>query len=67
MSDEILKPCPFCGAEATIDAYQLSKGEKYDIFCTNKNCFIKPSLDKYVLDKEEAIRRWNTRSEEGTK
>lgn len=36
MSKPNLKPCPFCGAEAEIRAYNIA--------CTNENCWISDTL-----------------------
>ena len=36
-----LKPCPFCGGEATLD--------RHDIFC---DCGVKMEIPMYVMGKE---------------
>ena len=61
-----LKPCPFCGGDASIEKAEELELEKYDIpqytiGCRTVLCpgFTSPMFDKW--DRDEAIERWNTR------
>jgi len=53
-----LKPCPFCGGEAIVR--ETSIGDDYNGFTVEcKNC----AVDIGNIDtEEEAIKRWNTRT-----
>lgn len=48
----LLKPCPHCGGEASIDFDEYS--EEYVVHCSNPKC-------SWQKTKEEAIKAWNTR------
>ena len=51
-----LKPCPFCGAEAQIAEYG-----RYSVYCL-RQCVEQPIA---YPSKEEAIKAWNRRAEDG--
>jgi Lar family restriction alleviation protein len=53
-----LKPCPFCGGEATVD--YMAHWEWYLIKCDNDGCPVACVTDSD--SKEEAIERWNSRT-----
>lgn len=63
MPEKILKPCPFCGAEAVID--ELQSLHKFNVHCSQDNqdgfCPVRPELISYYDKKEAAINHWNTR------
>lgn len=54
-----LKPCPFCGGEAEI----LDQPDLFFVFkmVKCKKCLLELT---YCEDKEEAVRKWNTRYED---
>ena len=53
---ERLKPCPFCGGEASVVQYV---GDLYAVVCNY--CFVRTS--KYS-EKEKAVSAWNRRNGE---
>ena len=57
MTTKKLKPCPFCGSEATLDYYG-----RY-VSCTNRNgsCEVRPHT-KFYDTPDEAIQAWNKRA-----
>lgn len=65
MSKEVnLKPCPFCGGEATLrhtkDREGKMYGELWIVSCEARSCYIRPCTSFYTSE-EEAIEAWNTR------
>ena len=62
MSDETLKPCPFCGSDATLVEVQINEVQKYDAVCENEDCPVRPALLRYSKSREDAILKWNTRA-----
>lgn len=57
--EEGLKPCPFCGGEATV-----SQDVNYDwwyVECSNDNCAVDVAT-KICETKDEAISIWNRRA-----
>jgi len=54
--DEKLKPCPFCGSKAKIS----SSAYVYFVRCSNLEC--EAYLANGKMDKDGAIKEWNTRS-----
>ena len=60
MSNENLKPCPFCGGQAELQAKNITttKTSKtlYQIICTECTC----SIVDYVY-ADTAVRAWNRR------
>ena len=52
-----IKPCPFCGGEATF----ISDHRGEDIACQNDGCCTNPSTSDFYDTYEEAIEAWNTR------
>jgi hypothetical protein len=53
-----IKPCPFCGGEASL--ITGPKGKYYIVFCIMANCPVEPCTAKYPTP-EEAIQAWNQR------
>ena len=65
MSEE-LKPCPFCGGEATlfqIKCITHSNGGAgmFQVKCVNLQCNVSPKT-MYESSKDEAIVAWNRRA-----
>lgn len=61
---EELKPCPFCGREATINhEYSNKTGDWYAVGCLNKSCPMEIVRVTTGLrsTKAEAIEAWNRR------
>ncbi len=59
-----LKPCPFCGGSAELDADGPSGGNFPDpdfrVRCSNGDCPMPPC--EYAFTEEQAIAAWNTRT-----
>lgn len=58
----VLKPCPFCGSEATLSG---GAGEKlYDtVGCNNEDCYCpRFFIERDESNKEEMIEAWNRRA-----
>ena len=62
-----LKPCPFCGGEASREHHtqveilgKMHPGELFETGCDNVGCPVLPSVKK--LMKYHADEAWNTRS-----
>ena len=66
MSEETLKPCPFCGGEATIRIFKGKDGwrDRYAILCRydEGGCGAESGLYHYM---SEAIEAWNRRVTDG--
>ena len=62
MSERVLKPCPFCGGEATIRILRGKDGwrDRYAVLCRydEGGCGAESGLYHY---EEEAIEAWNRR------
>lgn len=56
-----LKPCPFCGNEATLETFATVRERKprYRVIC--KECRIETSWDNF--SEEEALNLWNRRAD----
>ena len=54
-----LKPCPFCGAEGTLQNWAC--GDHYYVECLNPECTGDPCTDDFDTE-EEAIAAWNKRA-----
>lgn len=54
-----LKPCPFCGSNATMIHEVGVLVGFYSIWCSNAKCNIRTPIS---CGKEEVIRRWENRS-----
>ncbi|MGE5523422.1 MAG: Lar family restriction alleviation protein [Rhodospirillaceae bacterium] len=59
MSNE-LKPCPFCGAQPTIEPWHGGKPTKRMISCENDDCAVCPSVSGNT--EREAVEAWNRRA-----
>ena len=64
-----IKPCPFCGSPARIkeeeqDFSCRSTKIYYDIWCTNKECYLSEGACWSFDTPEEAINKWNERKNE---
>ena len=55
-----LKPCPFCGGEATIE----DNGDFVDVSCKDMFCRGWTSCLEFKT-KQQAIEAWNRRAEDG--
>ena len=78
--NKVLKPCPFCGGEATTEGrkiiytykdYYETTYEDWIVRCTNDECFmsglqVDAFFDKFPTE-EEAIKAWNHRTRRGGK
>lgn len=56
--NNLLKSCPFCGAEGDI-TYNYDK--KFSPYCINNDCFLN-ELDHGFETEQEAIDAWNRRA-----
>lgn len=56
--NNLLKSCPFCGAEGDIN-YNYDK--KFAPYCINDDCFLN-ELDHGFETEQEAIEAWNRRT-----
>ena len=54
-----LKPCPFCGGEATVQEWEGG----YYIECLNPDCDVSPATADFDAEKE-AIVAWNRRADD---
>jgi hypothetical protein len=59
MTNEELKPCPFCGGEAEINPLALATSD-FNVACFNGECPVEPQTRGET--KDEAIVAWNTRA-----
>lgn len=60
MSDK-LKPCPFCGGEASLErSHHTVFGDGYWVECENANCPCNPHTIDY-RDEDMAVNAWNER------
>jgi hypothetical protein len=64
-----IKPCPFCGSPAEIVEEEVELTCKtsvtyYDIWCTNKECYLSEGAGWSFNTQEEAINKWNERKNE---
>ena len=60
MTDE-LKPCPFCGGDATPDFSSIEGENAYHFHCQSKDCPAWPNVSGAT--ESEAITAWNTRAD----
>lgn len=57
-----LKPCPFCGGEAVLkELHHVPNGYDYTPTCLNPSCAGR--ITKKWINKEDAIKAWNRRTE----
>jgi hypothetical protein len=57
-----IKPCPFCGAQPTIEiSYEWSGGSSFYAACENPKCPMDGVHVEGMITKQEAIDVWNTR------
>ena len=59
-----LKPCPFCGSEATMDQFESASwgGLLTVIGCSSSECHMSPATDEVPV--EMAMAAWNSRPTE---
>ena len=63
-----LKPCPFCGGEATLKwdtrypRPDCNRIVAFEVVCINSECIIYNADDVYFYTPEEAIEAWNRRA-----
>lgn len=55
-----LKPCPFCGGEATMFCDEST--DTWNVLCDNVPCPAEPGT-AICFSEQEAIEAWNTRAE----
>ena len=58
-----LKPCPFCGGEATITMYPIAYSIGYAVECMNFRCPNPDPTSICYLTKEAAAEAWNRRKD----
>ena len=51
-TEEILKPCPFCGEKPSTSTYYIE--------C--EHCDVGPIIGWFHIDKDRAIKAWNKRA-----
>ena len=62
-----LKPCPFCGGEATAEFGIVITDKPSDwnvVCCKNKQCRIQPTTD-WHKSRSVVVREWNRRAGDG--
>lgn len=66
MSEE-LKPCPFCGGEATVtDGEDCDGVQVFFVGCRTKTCICDAwDSARYFYSEAEAIKMWNRRADDG--
>lgn len=58
-----LKPCPFCGGDATIEFCESNFGLYYSVGCNTEGCRgCHDDVLIYEQDKQKAIAAWNKRN-----
>jgi Lar family restriction alleviation protein len=62
MGEMKLKPCPFCGGEASIDEWGEGMGKILSIHCLNPSNDCRFSMSRLAKDKDELITAWNRRA-----
>ena len=63
MSDERLKPCPFCGGEAEVITTKTRQGQTSSVRCSKCSCkvtILKPAFYDGDVEKD-TVQAWNTR------
>lgn len=63
--NELLKPCPFCGATALLESFKERKGYGATVHCNS--CLAAITTITYDTEKEavdDAMWAWNRRQEE---
>lgn len=55
-----LKPCPFCGGEASFEVYEDLYKDTYKVKCLH--CFAETNYEDTI---EEAAKKWNRRINNG--
>ena len=70
MKEIKLKPCPFCGDEASVALHQSCSDngptqQRFTVGCTTIGCICEVDGDMAPYETHiDAIKMWNTRSEE---
>ncbi|MGI6635843.1 MAG: Lar family restriction alleviation protein [Christensenellales bacterium] len=63
------KPCPFCGGEPMMQKSRRWPADSnnavngYVVICVESDCLIFRADNKYYLTEQEAIQKWNERTE----
>ena len=66
MAEIKLKPCPFCGAQVSIDDISTRYESYYMVQCENKKCNAAACFGDESETQEGAARAWNRRCSETT-
>lgn len=53
------RPCPWCGAQPTIQPWHGGRPTKKMIACESEECNVSPQVTGQT--RHEALERWNTR------
>src|SRR4051812_35079938 len=56
---EGLKPCPFCGAQATTYIGHTDEGDTFNVACSRVSCGAR--IEELGIDQDQAIAAWNRR------
>jgi Lar family restriction alleviation protein len=59
-----LKPCPFCGGNATRADDTRSREPGVWIGCFSDDCDVAPSVTAWAPSVEDAVKAWNRRAGE---
>ena len=60
MTENELKPCPFCGESEYVTVQKMLTRKRWYVHCGNCRC-----RTAQYLDRQEAIKVWNRRADNG--
>jgi len=60
LDTEEAKPCPWCGAQPTIQPWHGGRPTKKMVACDNEDCYVSPRVSGET--RRAALERWNTRA-----